>query len=80
MRDSILLWNISADKIKNGYTYCIFNFATDFGFEQTFYTFYFHSVKIYAWSIANRARACVCVCVCVRVRACACVCLRFHPR
>jgi len=45
---SILLWNISADKIKNVYTYCIFIFATVFGFEQPFYTLCFHSVKIYA--------------------------------
>jgi len=60
---SILLWNISADNIKNGYTYCIFIFATVFSFEQPFYISYFHSVKIHVRSIAYRAHVCVCVCV-----------------
>ena len=62
----ILLWNISADKMKNGYTYCIFIFATVFGFEQPFYTFCIHLVKIHALSIAYHA--CVRVCVCARAR------------
>jgi len=73
---SILLWNISADNIKNGYTYCIFIFATVFSFEQPFYTFYFHSVNIHVWSIVyrERARACVCMYVCMYICVCVCVC------
>jgi len=58
---SILLWNISADNIKNGYTYCIFIFATVFGFEQPFYTLHFHLGK------DSRVKYCL---SCARARVC----------